>query len=376
MVENGSNNGDPRMMPQDFEGGVQDMLDAWQPDTYEELTPLAQRGNTEIKVKSGDGGDSDAAMALKYGYSAPITQISRLAQKLYGFMRDASVEDPIARSAIKGTNALNNFLMGAPCLNRQGRWDAEEEQATRWQRLIDADRRSADKVEDSEGNEVDPSELMSDILRRWSTADATMGYARIYEELHGIEASMHLHDDYGKAEEAKDKALRDAATLPPNHNMLLWCRIRQYEIMRERRYDLAMGYRTQDVTDIKRKIADGADIHDLASDMLWPFQESYQGVMASMMDGKAHRTLLTALMAQQVPNQQQPPMMPYGMSPWNMYGGPAAGMEGEEEGDKRKAFLNIGGLFGKGNDQAAQQAAQQQQRPRRRANRGRARSRA
>lgn len=357
--------------PEDFEGGMEEMLNTEVPDSYEALRKLSDRQSTAVKLQGGGNEDSEAAIALKYGYSQPITQVSRLAQKLWGFMRDASVTEPVARSAVKGTNALANMLLAAPCLNRQGRWDEQEEKAKEWQRLIDAGRatRAARQPTDidGDGEADDPDYLTQDILDRWGAADAFMLYARIYEEKHGIEAARHLYNEYDEAEKAKEVALRDAAKLPPNYNMLLACRMTQLEIMREQQYDLSMGNPTMDVTELKRKLANGADVHDIVTEMPWPFQESYQVVMSSMLDGEAHRTLLMALMAQQVPQQSAP--SPWGAPYWPGMQ-PAQGDDDEEEPeDKRGALFNVAGWFSKKDN--AQRQPQGPQRKRRRPQRGR-----
>ena len=75
-------------MPEDFEGGLAEMISDG--GEYDALRPLGQRRTTEIKLKPGEGED-EASLAMKFGYSAPIMQISKLSQKLYGFFRDAKI---------------------------------------------------------------------------------------------------------------------------------------------------------------------------------------------------------------------------------------------------------------------------------------------
>ena len=156
--------------------------------------------------------------------------------------------------------------------------------------------------------------------------------------------------------------------------MYFWCKVRQYRINRERAYDLAMRYPTADVTDVKRALADGKDIHDMIPQMPWAFQEGYQLVMGSKMDGEAHRTQLMALVAGQLP----PPPMPYGMGmgmgmgmpPYGYpgYGGDMEGGDGDGDGqpDKRPALFNVFGRKKNNNQNGQGQNGQNQKPPNRR----------
>ena len=336
--------------PEDYQNGVQGMIDDdMLSDPYEDLVPLGQRRTTEVNLRSG--GADDATLALKYGYSQPITQISRLTQKLYGYMRDANVSDHLEQSATKGANALNDLIFDAPCVNRQERYDEEEERAKQWLRLISTNPKTSD--EDDDTPDID------DLLQRWSEADAFMLQARIVEEQRGVEAAAHLYPRYARMKEQRDAVQMEASEMPPAENMLFWCRVRQYKIMRERAYDLAMGYPTHDFTDVKAALSEGRDIHDLIPKLPWPFHASYQLIMGSMMDGEAHRTLLMAVIAGELPRQ---PMPPWGMPPGYWQGMPNGQDDGEEEGggDKRPALFKLFGRNG----------APEQPKPRRRRARG------
>ena len=324
-------------MPEDYQNGVQGMIEDKDglSDPYADLTPLVRRQTTEVKLKTADG-EGDAALALKYGYSQPITQVSRLTQKLYGYERDANVQGHLAQSAVKGTNALNDLIFDAPCVNRQGRWDEEEGRAKQWMKLIELSPKA--EGDDETSPDIDT------LLQRWSEADAFMLQARIVEEQRGIDAAEPLYEKYSRMAKQRDEVQMGAAELPPAYNMLFWCRLRQYGIMRERAYDLAMGYPTHEFTDVKCEISEGHDIHDLVHRMPWPFRESYQLVTGSMMDGEAHRTLLMAMIAGQLPPQP----MPWGMGYWP--GMPPNGGQPEEEGeegesqpDKRPALFKVFG---------------------------------
>ena len=75
--------------------------------------------------------------------------------------------------------------------------------------------------------------------------------------------------------------------------------------------------------------------------MAWPFREGYRQVMGSMLDGTAHRDLLTAMNAGQRATQQQQPYPPYPMNPY--FPVPQGQGPEEEEKDKRGSIFNLGG---------------------------------
>ena len=367
--------------PQDYEGGVGEMIGS-KSDEYPDLTKMKQRRTTDVTLKGADG-DSDAEMFQKFGYSQPITQISRLTQKASGYMRDGNLPGELEQSAIRQMNSLHQLLLKAECVNREERYDREERNAKRWMRIIESSRPMLEEKEDGkvDGEEDGDKELDREAVKakeskaydevfedhqdKWSMADAFMHQARIVEEQNGIEAAKHLYDDYKKNREIRDAVEFEATKMPAPYYQLFWCRIRQLRIMRERAYDLAMEYPIEDLAEIKSQLAEGKDIHDVAHEMLWPFQESYQLVMSSNLDGEAHRTTLMAMIAQQLPQQPQTP--PWGYAP---YGGqpPGPGEEGvdlDEQGkpDTRPAMLKVFGNNGKP-AQDQQQAAPAKRRKR------------
>lgn len=291
-------------------------------------------------IQGGGDEDSELAMAAKYGYSMPIALIAKMMQKFYGYQRDGNVTEPLVQIAVKGTNALNDLIMQAPCVNRQGRWEEEEQQVKRWQRQID--KSGLDRIDA--------------MLDRWGKADAFMLQAQIVEEERGYDASEPLYERYRECEAARAAAEMEASELKPAENSFFWCRVRQYRIERERTYDLATGRPVHDFTEVKREVAEGKDIHDLIHKVAWPGQESYRVITASQMDGVAFRELLMSLMAGLLPQNRQPQMPPWaggGMMPWpGMMGG---GGEEDQDGqqDDRKALLGV--RFGKQKEQTPPQ---------------------
>ena len=320
-------------MPEDFDGGTAEMLRN-AGEGYERLKPLAERLTTDIKLNTGKDND-ESELWKEFGYSRSIAQLSKMTQKVYGYQRDAAVVEPLGQTAVRGSDTLAEFVFDAPCVNRQARWNEEDRLAAMWNRL--ANESDAPKDPDSPDVHV--------LLGRWSKANAFMAEARIFEEMNGIDASVHLYDEYLVHQDARAAVRMEAAKLPPADKQFFDCRTRQYQIMDERSFDLAMGYPIHDFTDLKTRLVDGADVHDLVQEMPWPWKESYSVANGSMMDGVAHRQQLMALNAQQLPQQQQ--MNPWGMAPPWMMNGPQGQDEDEDDEDgkpdKRKALL---GFFG------------------------------
>ena len=348
--------------PDDFSGPAGMIADIGEnPDIYEPLLPLAQRGPTSVKL-SRPQGDDEMALALRFGYSQPITQISKLAQKVYGYMRDGNVTELDEKAAIMGSNALNDLIMDAPCVTRQERYDDEEERAKTWLGQVDPGlRRGHFKLDPymaraandngvSHGETEEDEYDMTRLLHQWAAADAFMLQARVDEERYGIDYAERHYDAYDRAEEDRRRAELQASELEPAENMLFWCRVRQYKIMRERAFDLAMGYPVHDFSQVKREIAEGKDIHDVAPRMSWAFLAGYHRVIGSMLDGQEHRMQIVAMIAGQIP--VQPHQMPWGLPPgyWNGQGWPngngggdgqTQGQDPEQRPDKRPALFSL-----------------------------------
>ena len=387
---------------------IADMAKPENREKYGPLPPLGQRGPTSVKLSRSQG-DDEEAMARKWGYSQPIAQVSKLSQKMYGYMRDGNIKDDDEKTAVRGSNAINDLILMAPCVTRQERYDEEEMRAQQWIKLIGPGVRDGrfpldpygrlppgageDPDDDPDGEVVRPegevlvlpagsrgAEERPDInrlLEEWGSADAFMLQCRIDEERYGIDYAERHYDEYDRNEELRREAEMRASRLPPAENMLFWCRVRQYKIMRERAFDLAMGYPVNDFTEVKRELAEGKDIHDVAHRMPWAFRVGYDRVLASMMDGEAHRMLLMAMIAGQIPAQ---PQVPWGLPAG--YWGAQPGQNGQngsqgdaqqdpdQEQDKRPALFN---LFGGGNKQPQNGAQPQQKQPSRRRRGGRSR---
>ena len=297
-------------------------------DPYKVLEPLAQRGAADVKLQAAST-PSEHEMYMKFGYSMPIVHVAQMEKKLYGFLRGLNVEDDLMKVAIQGSMDLNELFMTAPCVTRKRRYREWEERVQMWQAQLDKD----------SGKEGGPS--LNELLRIWSQADASMLEMETYEEHHGMEKAQPKYADYEKAEERREQAAMDAAELPPAANMLFWCRVEQYRIMREIHYDLAMGLEPHDFTDVLDKIAAGGDIHDLVPEMPWSFREAYLMGNRTMSSGVEYRELLVSLVA-----GQHAPQMPM-MAPWGFPGMPGvAGTQGgqddeNEEPDKRKALFGL-----------------------------------
>ena len=343
-------------LPEDYPGGVKEMVEGASSDPYEDLIPLASRKTTEIKVRAGDGAN-EAEMAAKFGYSMPIAKMLRRTETLYGYIRDANIEDPVELVAIRRANGLCDVIFDADCLNRQGRYDEEEERAQQWMKL----------AAETPNNDADSMKGINDLLDRWSEADAFMLQAKIVEERDGIDAAAVHYKEFAHMEQQRDDVQMEAAKLPPAANMLFWCRVRQYKIMRERAYDLALGYPIHDFTEVKRKLLDGGNVHDLIPEMAWPWKVAYQLVTSSTADGESYRTMMMAMYAQQLPSPQVPQAWgaPNGYYPPYQNGQQGEG-DDEDQPDKRPALF---GFFGRNGNRPQQEPEKKQTRRRSRGRR-------
>lgn len=360
-------NGHDVPMPEDFES-MEEFMDAEAPpgDPYSDLSGLGERKmGVKIAQKSEELGVAELS---RMAYSAPIAELSKRSTKLFGYARDGNIEDPFVQQAVKATHSLTAWILDAPCVNRAGRFAVEQLEFNKWAKQMEPRKEGDDRPD------------MYVLLGRWSQADAFMLWARLYEDRHGIAKAkalvvtldgeqMPLYEAFLLREKQQEDVLMEAANLPPADNMAFGARIRQYEIMRERAYDVGMGYPTHDYTAIKETIAKGDyDVHDIVHLLPWAFPESYGKVTASMMDGVAYRELLAALMSQNPMQPKMPygqPMPQFGMWPGPMMADPS--MDGDAEPDRRRAIL---GWFGRNGHQP--QAPQPRQRVnRRRQRRGR-----
>ena len=212
----------------------------------------------------------------------------------------------------------------------------------------------------------DPDVDINQLRKQWSTANAFMLQARIIEERDGIDAARHMWDEFEEMKQQRADAEMQASKLQPAEYQLFVCRIRQYQIMAEETYDLALGYPTHDFKDAKEKLAKGENVHDLVQEMSWAWQESYRLVMSSMLDGEAHRMLMMSMNAQQLP-QQHAMGFPMGMGGYYPPPYPGQqmpdGQDPEGESDRRPALL---GFFGGNGGQQQPQEPERKRPPRRR----------
>ena len=315
--------------PEDYENGVAEFMQEQSNGSYPHLRPLGERGMSVVNLRSGDG-KSDDELEKDRGFSSLLMLIFRQTQTMYGYLRDGKIEDEHEVIALRRANNLNDFIFDAECLNREARWDEEEERAKRWQAQFGA-----------------TSEKLEELMQQWSEADAFMLQAEIYQTQHGVEAALHLHAEFLDMQKQRSDAEMEAPKLRPAEYQYFWCRVRQYKIMRERARDLALGYPTHDFKKVKQKLAEGGNIHHLVSEMAWPWRESYHLVMSSLADGHSWREMMMSMFAQEMPRYQQPPQ--YGPPPqWNGYNGNGQqppDEEGDGQQDKRKPVV----LFGGGN---------------------------
>ena len=192
-----------------------------------------------------------------------------------------------------------------------------------------------------------PIPLVEELVNKWGACDAYMFQVLIDEERQGIDYAEQYYDTYELVERIRRNTEFMAALLPPAENGYFWCRINQMGIIRERSYDVAMGFPIQDYSDVLDQIDAGKNIHDLAHRLDWSFDNAYRRIAGSMLEGTEFRTTLTAMIAQQVPlspqllqMMQAPPAAFWQGQPWGQQPGPETPGE-EQVPDKRGAIFNL-----------------------------------
>lgn len=394
-------------------GGPSGMMEdmARNPEKYGGMTPLPERGKgSETKLARQDSDINE--IYRKLGFSMPIAKTAEMSGKYHGFLRDGAVDDPEEKAAILDALAIHRMVITSDCVQRKRRYDREEEEAKRWLSGIHAHRRpqsynfdpyaslnsDADQEilleylksieedeqalgDDDDGDGDDDGEeqaailprprgrprreaaaiqesslpTVEELVNRWGAYDAFMFQVLLDEERHGIDFAEAHYDRYERAEARQRTTEFVAAMLPPAENAYFWCRVRQMGIVRERSYDIAMGFPIHDYSDVVDLIGSGKDIHDLAHLMDWSFDNAYRRVQGSMSDGQDHRMMVISMLAQQIPLSPQLMQMMNAPPPgyWQGYGGgqPEGQQPGEEQApDRRGAIFS----FFKNNPSGAQ----------------------
>ena len=395
-----------------------------QPGKYGPIKPLPERGKGSETRISREETDLNE-LYRKLGYSMPIAQMAEMSGKYQGYLRDGNVTELDEKAAIQDALAIHRMIITSECALRKKRYEAEENEVERCLSKMAAERRptkfhfdpylvtnadadgailkdyleslqedhaalqsaAEDDAEEESAQVVIPEQrgrgrppkpkpenagkgipLVEDLVNKWGACDAFMFQVLLDEERHGIDYAEQHYDTYEKIERIKRDTEFMAALLPPDENAYFWCRVRQMGIIRERSYDVAMGFPTHDFSDVVDQIGTGRNIHDLAHLLDWSFNNAYRRVMGSMLDGKEYRLTLTSLIAQQVPlspqvmqMMQQPPGGFWQGQQWAQQPGMAPPGE-EPVQDSRSAIFN----FVK-NNQGGQEPSPQKTRRRRRA---------
>lgn len=377
---------------------------AKRPERYGPIKGLPDRGKgSESRIAGRDDTDINE-LYRKLGYSMPIAAMAESAQRYGGFMKDANVTDLDEKAAILDALAIHRMVITSECVQRKVRYEAEDREAERWLQQIAVERRpkafhfdpylvtntSADEAilrdylesleedqlaleaaeededEDEAAQAVIPEQrkrgrprkeeeqpvrvpipLVEELVNKWGACDAYMFQVLIDEERQGIDYAEQYYDTYEKIERIRRHTEFMAALLPPAENAYFWCRVNQMGIIRERSYDVAMGFPIQDYSDVLEQINAGKNIHDLAHRLDWSFDNAYRRIAGSMLEGTEFRTTLTAMYAQQVPlspqllqMMQAPPAAFWQGQPWGQQPGPETPGE-EQVPDKRGAIFNL-----------------------------------
>ena len=238
------------------------------------------------------GGDSDVDPGQKYGYSAIVAREVAATRKVYGWIRNVNLT-PEQAVVAEGLMELFRMEWMAPCANRDGRFDREEERAQRWIRMLGGRKNAAAREAMDEADAL---------LKTWNTHAAFKLQVEIQRLKLGLDAVEQYRQPYKIATRGQLDAEFDAGQLDPYAYGYFQCRVRQFKIQRESALDDARGVGVRDYTDVKKRIALGKfEVEDIVQEMPWAYQLVYGMGQMSMSSGKEHRQLVLGLNAAMIP---------------------------------------------------------------------------
>ena len=264
-------------------------------DAYPELRSL--RPTAPIIHRDGNANkNGDGRM-----FSEFLFQQSQWQDELFGFLTLGNIIDPLEKELCKRYYVISMRDWLAEAHNRQGRLDEEEALAGHW--LAQA---TNGELPDELGNPLATPEV-DDLLHLWHSAEAYIQRVKIEKNRSGLAAVRHMKDHYQKAVAAKQDVEFRAALLQPAHHQYYWCRVRQYQIMNERTYALAMGWPVNDYTEVKKELKSGVSIHKLIYKMPWACRRLYGRMINSLSDGNTIREHFQIMYTKEYPWEKRAP---------------------------------------------------------------------
>ena len=260
----------------------------------------------EMPPREGSGDDDNQ------GFSKFLHHMSEEMHSIRGIIMQGHITDRKEQLLLLGLLDIFRIYITAEAATRQERWDEEERLANRCKGRM---------AEETTPKAPDGRDLVEALLHEWYTGAALEQIARVLKHKQGYQRALEQLADYdedgrlvaagreqvAEARARQQRAIFNAAGLPPAHAEYFWCRLRQTSISMERQYDLARGVPTVDYTQVRKEITNGVPLHKLADKLPWPMQEIYSRVIVSQSDGDRIRDWIGAMYIRQWPWSQQAP---------------------------------------------------------------------
>ena len=245
------------------------------------------------KFEDGGSGGKSEDDGKDTGFSKYLVMQAASMHTKKGIMMQGRVKQPEVIQLFNGLLHLDRIIWDAPAYNRQGRWDAEEDNAQKWQKQM--------------VREDAPDGLLDDLMDRWHAGGAFCLEVEIREEKYGLHTVEEHRDRYRAMQKQQESVIFEASGLPPAHNQFFLCRIRQRRIEMEHTKDDSLGIPIVDFTAVKERLRDGKSIHDCVDDMSWCYQEVYNRVFLSVADGDEIRKWQAILYTREWPWEDRAP---------------------------------------------------------------------
>lgn len=265
-------------------------------DQYEDMKSLMP--NAPIIHREGGPGSKNGD---DHRFSEFLFQQAGWQDELFGFMTLGHITEPLELELGKRLYVISMRDWLADAHNRQGRLDEEEALAAHW--LAQATKGA---LTDELGNALAVPEV-DDLLHLWHSAEAFMQRVKIEKRRSGLSTVQALKDKYQKAAAGKLEVEFKAALLQPEYHQYYWCRIRQYQIMNERTFALAMGWPVVDYTGVKKDLSKGVSIHKLIYRMPWACRRLYGRMVNSLADGDTIREHFQIMYTKEYPWEKRAP---------------------------------------------------------------------
>ena len=236
----------------------------------------------------------------KFPFSKIVANHEAATRKLYGFIRGGNITEPKEDLLLNRQLQLFEVFWNARACNRQGHYDHQEEQAKHWRSQIAPGYDDHDEAPEQLGN-------VEKLLQQWSESNAFQQQVRILHARHGLNHVEEYRARWAECSEAKEDAEFAAGNLTPAAYRYFLCRLQQYQNLDDRAMAQALGLQEVDFTEVKARLAAGAEVDNEVSNLPWIYQYAFTRVQRSMDDGEKHYEVLMSLHSQTLPYHLQPP---------------------------------------------------------------------